>query len=69
MFKVETVEQFKVLEFLKENFDMSYIELKLVNKFSIKVSDIYNDEMIFKFNVKTGKIDFIELSEDEYIEF
>lgn len=66
MFKVETVEQFKVLQFIKENFDLQFIELQLLDKFSIKVSDYYNDEMIFKFNVKTGKVEF---TNDEYIEF
>lgn len=66
MFKVETVEQFKVLQFIKENFDLQYVELQLLDKFSIKVSDYYNDEMIFKFNVKTGKVEF---TNDEYVEF
>lgn len=66
MFKVETVEQFKVLQFIKENFDLQFIELQLLDKFSIKVSDYYNDEMIFKFNVKTGKVEF---TNDEYVEF
>lgn len=66
MFKVETVEQFKVLQFIKENFDLQFIELQLLDKFTIKVSDYYNDEMIFKFNLKTGKVEF---TNDEYIEF
>ncbi|MFR7592392.1 MAG: hypothetical protein ACLUVC_13175 [Longibaculum sp.] len=66
MFKVDTIEQFKVLQFIKENFDMKFIELELLDKFSIKVSDYYCDELIFKFNPKNGEIEY---TNDEFVEF
>ncbi len=37
--KVNTVEQFKVLEFIKENFEIEYIKLELIDRNCIKVID------------------------------
>ncbi|WP_287164758.1 hypothetical protein [Clostridium sp.] len=45
--KVNTVEQFKVLQFLKEQF-----ELELLDRYSIKVTDSTGDKMIFKWDGK-----------------
>ena len=52
--KVETVEQFKVLEFIKSNFDMSCIELELIDRFTIEVEDQAGEKMKFKY--EDGKI-------------
>jgi len=52
--KVETVEQFKVLEFIKDNFDISCIELELIDRFTIEVKDQTGDKMQFKY--EDGKI-------------
>lgn len=52
--KVETVEQFKILEFIKANFDMSCIELELIDRFSIEVKDQKGDKIQFKY--KDGDI-------------
>lgn len=46
--KVDTIEQFKVLEFLKSNFEMDYIELELLDRCSIKVTDPTGDTLVFK---------------------
>lgn len=54
MLKVETVEQFKVLEFIKANFDIDCIELKLIDRFSIEVIDSKGDKLLFKYD--NGKI-------------
>lgn len=66
MFKVETIEQYKVLQFIKENFDLKWVELELIDKFTIKVSDVYSDEIIFRFNIKTRTI---EETNEEFIKF
>lgn len=52
--KVETVEQFKILEFIKANFDMSCIDLELIDRFVIEVKDQTGDKMQFKY--ENGKI-------------
>ena len=58
MLRVETIEQFYVLQFIKKDFDLKYVELQLEDKFSIKVLDAYNDELVFSYNVKNGKIEY-----------
>lgn len=45
--KVNTVEQFKVLEFIKENFEIEYIKLELIDRNSIKVIDAKSESCIF----------------------
>lgn len=45
--KVNTVEQFKVLEFIKENFEIEYIKLELIDRNSIKVIDAKGESCIF----------------------
>ena len=45
--KVNTVEQFKVLEFIKENFEIEYIKLELIDRNSIKVIDAKCESCIF----------------------
>ena len=52
--KVNTVEQFKVLQFLKENFEIELFELELLDRYSIKVTDSTGDKMIFKY--ENGKV-------------
>lgn len=52
--KVETVEQYKVLEFLKENFYMESIKLKLIDRYTIEVTDGNGDTMNFKY--EDGKV-------------
>ena len=51
---VETVEQFKILEFIKSNFDMNSIDLKLIDRFTIEVIDLKSDKITFKY--QDGKI-------------
>lgn len=52
--KVNTIEQFKVLEFLKSNFEMDCIELELLDRYSIKVTDKTGDILTFRY--ENGKI-------------
>lgn len=52
--KVNTVEQFKIMEFLKENFELELFQLELLDRYSIKVSDSTSESMIFKY--ENGKV-------------
>jgi len=52
--KVDTVEQFKVLKFIKENFHMDYITLELIDRYTIEVEDRTGEKM--KFQYKDGKV-------------
>ncbi|WP_411678726.1 helix-turn-helix domain-containing protein [Clostridium thailandense] len=47
--KVNTVEQFKITEYLKSNFDIENLKIELISQNSIKIIDINNDALIFKF--------------------
>lgn len=55
--KVETVEQYKALQFIKENFNIEAIELELIDKCSIGITDKNNDRMIVSY--KNNKIECI----------
>lgn len=50
--KVNTVEQFKVLQFLKKNFEIELFGLELLDRYSIKVTDQTGECMIFKWDGK-----------------
>ena len=45
--KVETVQQFYVLQYLKDNFYMEYIKLTLIDRYTIRVKDCNGEEMDF----------------------
>lgn len=44
---IETIEQFKVLTFIEEQFDMESVRLDLVDERSIKVTDKKGDTVVF----------------------
>lgn len=52
--KVDTVEQFKVLEYIKNNFSMEYITYELIDRYTIEVEDRTGEKMKFKY--KDGKV-------------
>lgn len=45
--KVNTVEQYKVMEYIKNNFYIEDIELTLKDRYTIRVKDCNGDEMDF----------------------
>lgn len=45
--KVNTVEQFKVLEHIKANFEMEHIKVEIVDRFSLKVTDKEGFNLVF----------------------
>ena len=58
--QVNTIEQYKVLNHLKDTFNIDAISIYLVDKYTIKVIDTNNDIGYFKYNSKTKNIDFID---------
>lgn len=52
--KVDTVEQFKVLEYIKANFTMEYITMELIDRYTILVEDRTGEKMKFKY--EDGKV-------------
>lgn len=56
--KVDTVQQFYVKQFLKDNFDMEYITMTLIDRYTIRVKDCNNDEMDFYWCTEEGKVKY-----------
>ena len=54
MIKVRTIEQFKILDFLKENFLIENLEIIIVSNTTLKVVDKKKDSLIFTY--KNGEI-------------
>lgn len=58
--QVDTIEQFKVLAYLKQHFNVDEVSLYLLDRFTIKLIDKNNDIGYFKYNSKTKLVDFYE---------
>ena len=58
--QVDTIEQFKVLTYLKEHFNTDEVNLYLLDRFTIKLVDKNSDIDYFKYSSKTKSIDFYE---------
>lgn len=56
--KVDTVQQFYVMEYLKDNFDIEYIKLELIDRYTIRVQDANNDVMDFYWDKEDGKVKY-----------
>lgn len=52
--KVNTVEQFKVLEYIKQNFNLAALDLKLEDNYSISIQDSTGEKAVFKY--EDGKV-------------
>lgn len=57
---MDTIEQFKVLAYLKQQFDVDEVNLYLLDRFTIKLIDKNDDVGYFKYNSKTKSVDFYE---------
>ncbi len=57
--QVDTIEQFKVLAYLKKQFNTDEVNLYLLDRFTIKLVDKNNDIGYFKYNSKTKSVDFL----------
>lgn len=58
--QVNNIEQFKVLAYLKKEFNTDSVGLYLLDRFTIKLVDRNNDVGYFKYNFKTKSVDFYE---------
>ena len=58
--QVNTIEQFKVLDYLKKQLSIGKFDLFLIDRFTIKVVDKNNEQGYFKYNSKTKSVDFYE---------
>lgn len=47
--KVETVEQYKILEYINKNFNSSSLELTLLDRSSIGIQDNNGERAVFKY--------------------
>jgi len=55
--KVETVEQYKILEYINKNFNINSLELTLLDKSSIGIQDSNGERAVFKY--EDGKVKMI----------
>ncbi len=58
--QVDTIEQFKVLTYLKEQFNTDEVSIYLLDRFTIKLVDKDNAIGYFRYNNKTNTVDFYE---------
>lgn len=58
--QVNTIEQFKVLTYLKKQFNTDEVNLYLLDRLTIKLVDKNNDIGYFRYNNKTKSVDFCE---------
>ena len=56
---VNTIEQYYIVKYLYEHFFMDAIDIELIDRFTILVSDIYGDILYFRY--EDGKINFYDM--------
>ena len=58
--QVYTIEQFKVLDYLKKQLSIDDFIVYLIDRFTIKVIDKNKSQGYFKYNSTTKEVDFYE---------
>lgn len=58
--QVDTIEQFKVLSYLKRQLSIDEFVVYLIDRFTIKVVDKNKEQGYFKYNKQTNLVDFYE---------
>ena len=58
--QVDTIEQFKVLDYLKKQLSISEFAIYLIDRLTIKVIDKNKSQGYFKYNSTTKEVDFYE---------
>lgn len=53
-FKAQTIEQFKILRFIEEIFDVDYISVKLIDRYMVQVTDMDGKSICYVY--KDGEI-------------
>ena len=63
--KVNTINQFIILKYLKENININVFKIYLYDSNTIKIIDKNNKKAYFKYNEKTKNIEFYEIKSKE----
>lgn len=64
--QVNTISQYKILEYLKKNLNINEFKVYLVDRDTIKVLDKEDKQLFFKYNQDTKEVSYQdELSEKE----
>lgn len=59
--KVETVQQYYVMEYLKDNFYVEELKLTLIDRYTIRVQDGNGDEMDFYWDTESNSVKYKEV--------
>lgn len=66
--KVNTIEQFYILRYLKDNLNTDNFDLYLLNRNKIKVIDKYNDILYFEYDKQNKKVIYNDYDKSYEIE-
>lgn len=66
--KVDTIEQFYILRYLKDNLNTDIFDLYLLNRNKIKVIDKYNDILYFEYDKQNKKVIYNDYDKSYEIE-
>ena len=66
--KVDTIEQFYILRYLKDNLNTDNFDLYLLNRNKIKVIDKYNDILYFEYDKQNKKVIYNDYDKSYEIE-
>lgn len=67
--RVETINQYKVLDYLKKNLNIFSFELFLYDKDTIKVIDSENEKAYFRYNEDLKEVLFLEEDLEENYDY
>lgn len=59
--KVETLQQYYVMEYLKDNFYVEELKLTLIDRYTIRVKDSNNEEMDFWWSEESKSVKYKEV--------
>lgn len=59
-YKVNTINQYKILSFLKNNLELDLFKLYIYDKDTIKVVDNFDNSLLFKFDDLTNEVYYFE---------
>lgn len=66
--KVDTIEQFYILRYLKDNLNTDNFDLYLLNRNKIKVINKYNDILYFEYDKQNKKVIYNDYDKSYEIE-
>ena len=66
--KVDTIQQFYILKYLKNNLNTDNFDLYLLNRNKIKVIDKYNDILYFEYDKQNKKVIYNDYDKSHEIE-